>query len=623
MLSRRLLPISRSALSMARRSSKPILNASRLKPFRPSTSSPFIKTQLSFYSTSNSTSNPLRSSHPNYVPPAPNRHELNPTYFLYRAAQLEPHAKAIVYRSRTNRYYTRTYAEFADRVKGLAYYFKHHGYKRIAILAPNTPAHLETMYATNAAGAVTIGVNYRLTKQEIDYILDLTEADLVIVDREYADLVEQIPGKRDIIIDEDVADDEVDKLNCNYGRIVRDGMDLDALEYKTGWDGLYAEDIDEDATIGLYCTSGTTGKPKAVEFTNRGVYLASLAQVTESQLNCQDSYGKHRCTYMWTLPLFHAAGWCFPYAVTAVRGTHVLLRKIDVDYIWGLLTRERITHFSAAPTVNTMLLNSKYAQNLKHEVRVIVAAAPPSAKLFGDMISHNLIPVHAYGLTETYGPSVSRVYDETWNSLPASEIFQLMARQGHAFLTCHNLKVIKEGSDDMANEVEKNGKEIGEIMIRGNIVAKGYYNDPNATEKSFKNGWFHSGDLAVQHSDGAVEILDRAKDIIISGGENISSVYVEGHILKYHNILECAVIGVKDSHYGEVPIALITLQDPTQTVDGKNVRKWLRNFLGGYQVPKRIEVVDDLPKTSTGKVRKNVLRDIWNKKISEEAQAGN
>lgn len=574
--------------------------------------------QLGMNYSSVASSQSLRSDHPHYVPPQPNNHELNPAYFLYRTSLLEPDTKAIVYRSRTNRYYTRTYQEFADRVKGLAYFFKHNNYKKIAVIAPNTPAHLETMFAATVSGGIIEGVNYRLTKKEIDYILDLGEADCVIVDREFAHLADEIPGKRRVIVDEDVADDEIDKLDCQYGRVVRDGIDLDALTYKTGWEGLYAEDIDENSTLGLFFTSGTTGNPKAVEYTHRGVYLAAMAQIAEGQLNCQDSYGKHRCTYLWTLPLFHAAGWCFPYAVTAIRGTHVLLRKIDVDYIWGLLTRERVTHFSAAPTVNTMLLNSKYAQNLKHEVKVIVAAAPPSAKLFGDMISHNLIPVHTYGLTETYGPSVSRFYKEEWNKLPANQIYELMAKQGYAFLTCHNLKVIKEGSDDMTNEVARDGKEIGEIMIRGNIVAKGYYNDPEATAKAFKNGWFHSGDLAVVHPDGAVEVLDRAKDIIISGGENISSVYVENHIVKYHNILECAVIGIKDDHYGEVPLALITLKDPSQHVDGEDIRKWLRNHLGGYQIPKRVVVVDELPKTSTGKVRKNVLREQWNKIIQEE-----
>lgn len=254
--------------------------------------------------------------------------------------------------------------------------------------------------------------------------------------------------------------------------------------------------------------------------------------------------------------MFHAAGWTYPYAVTAARGTHVCLRKIDVDYVWEILVSEKVTHYCAAPTVNTMLLNSKKAVQLPHEVSVVVAAAPPSAKLFQDMFSHNLIPVHVYGLTETYGPFARRYYMEEWNNLPSEEVFKLMARQGFSFLTSANLMVVRDGNLDQP--VAHNGQDMGEIVVRGNIVAKGYYNDPEATAKSFEGGWFRSGDLAVVHPDGAAEVLDRKKDIIISGGENISSVAVEGHIVKYHNVLEAAVIGIHDDHYGEIPIAFIT-----------------------------------------------------------------
>lgn len=492
---------------------------------------------------------------PAYVGPAPNNHELNPVFFLPRSALVEPNARAIVHKSRSNRYYSRNYKELSDRVKGLAYYFKHHGYKRIAILAPNTPAHFETLFATTASGAMVMGVNYRLTKREIDYCLNLGKADLVIVDKEFAHLAEKIPG-RHIIVDEDVADDEVDNVNCQYGKVVREGLALASDTYTNGWDGLDTEHIDENSTLGLFFTSGTTGNPKAVEYTHRGIYLASVAQIAECNLNCQDSRGNNRCTYLWTLPMFHAAGWTYPYAVTAARGTHVCLRKIEVDYIWDVLLNERVTHFSAAPTVNTMLLNSKKAVQLPHEVSVIVAAAPPSAKLFGDMIHHNLIPVHAYGLTETYGPFARRYYMEEWNKLPEDEVFKRMARQGFSFLTSANMMVVKNG--DLSKPVAHNGKEIGEIVIRGNIVAKGYYNDPKATAAAFEGGWFRTGDLAVVHQDGAAEVLDRKKDIIISGGENISSVAVESHIVKYHNILEAAVIGIPDAHYGEVPYAFIT-----------------------------------------------------------------
>lgn len=492
---------------------------------------------------------------PSHVTPQPNNHELNPAFFLPRSALLEPNAKALVHRSRTNRYYSRNYLELSERVKGLSYFFKHHGYKRIAILAPNTPAHLETLFAASASGGIVMGVNYRLTKKEIEYILNLGQADLVIVDREFESLADVLPD-RHVIVDDDVADDEVDKLGCSYGKAVKEGMALAELTYKSGWDGLDSENIDENSTLGLFFTSGTTGNPKAVEYTHRGVYLASVAQIVECNLNCQSSFGKHRCTYLWTLPMFHAAGWTFPYAVTAARGTHICLRKIDVDYVWDILLNERVTHFSAAPTVNTMLLNSKKAMKLPQEVSVVVAAAPPSAKLFGDMISHNLIPVHTYGLTETYGPFARRYYMEEWNKLPSDEVFKLMARQGFSFFTSANMMVVREGNLDQP--VAHDGKEIGEIVIRGNIVAKGYYNDPEATANAFEGGWFRTGDLAVVHGDGAAEVLDRKKDIIISGGENISSVAVENHIVKYHNVLEAAVIGIPDEHYGEVPYAFIT-----------------------------------------------------------------
>lgn len=423
-------------------------------------------------------------------------------------------------------------------------------------MAPNTPAHLETLFAASAAGAIVMGVNYRLTKTEIEYILDLGSADLVIVDREFVDLVEPIPGVRGVLIDEDVADNEVDRLNCAYGTVVKEGVALSQLVYTNGWDGLDSEHVAESATLGLFFTSGTTGNPKAVEYTHRGVYLASLAQIIECKLNCQSSSGTARCTYLWTLPMFHAAGWTFPYAVTAARGTHVCLRRIDVDYVWEVLLREKVTHYSAAPTVNTMLLNSKKAVQLPHEVSVIVAAAPPSAKLFRDMHAHNLMPVHVYGLTETYGPFARRYYMEEWNQLPSDEVFKLMARQGFSFMTSANLRVVRDG--DANQPVAHDGTEMGEIIVRGNIVAKGYYKDEEATAKAFEGGWFRTGDLAVVHGDGAAEVLDRMKDIIISGGENISSVAVEGHIVKYHNVLEAAVIGIADDRYGEVPYAFIT-----------------------------------------------------------------
>ncbi|ANB12978.1 Pcs60p [Sugiyamaella lignohabitans] len=542
--------------------------------------------------------------HPHHVPPETtpvNFHQLNPTYFLPRSAQIEPQALAIVHKSVNGKIIERTYKEFSDRVMGLAYYFKKHNYKRIAILGPNTPAHLETMFAAVAAGGITMGLNYRLKKSEIEYMLDLGKADLVVVDAEFKDLADAKPGKLDVIVDEDLGDPN--STACQYSSAVREGLEA---ENGRGWAGLDAEHVNEDALIGLYFTSGTTGRPKAVEYTNRGVYLAAMANIVEAGYNSQDIFGRNRCHYLWTLPMFHAMGWTCPHAVTAVRGTHFCLRKVDADYIWDLFLTRRITHMNAAPTVNSMILNSPKAQKIPYQVRVTVAASPPSAKLFEDMIDHNLFPVHMYGLTETYGPFTRAYFKEEWADLPKKDHFSLLARQGHSFITSSEVRVF----NDKAEEVAKNGKEIGEIVIRGNLVTKGYHENHEETAKAYGRGWFRSGDLAVWHPDGSIQILDRKKDIIISGGENISSVVVESIIVRYPNIFEASVVGVPDDHYGEVPFAFVTLKDVKQPLDKEAIRAWMKGEIGGFQVPKGFEVVDDLPKTSTGKVRKNVLRDL-------------
>jgi acyl-CoA synthetase (AMP-forming)/AMP-acid ligase II len=570
-----------------------------------------ISSQLSPNSTKASFSTgPTIQTSPSSSPERPSHfHDLNPTYFLPRAASVEPNARAIVHKSATGRRVTRTYQEMADRVMYLAYYFKSKGYKRVAILAPNTPAHLETMYASVAAGGITQGLNYRLSKNEIHYKIELGQADLVIADKEFAHLTEGLPRHVSVIVDSDVGVGYNPK--CQYEAAILQGKKIAADSSKNGWADLHCEDAEENDLLGLFFTSGTTGKPKAVEYTHRGVYLASLANVIEAGLNCQGVYGEDRCHYLWTLPMFHAAGWTYPYAVTSVRGTHFCLRKVDPDYIWDLLINEKITHFNAAPTVNTMILNSPRAQRLPKLVRVIVAASPPSAKLFEDMIDLNLFPVHMYGLTETYGPFTRIYFREEWKDMPKEKHFELLARQGLSFLTSAAVRVVKDTSSELAadyKDVEKNGLEIGEIICRGNIVAKGYHRNPEETDKSF-GGWFKSGDLAVVHPDGNIQILDRKKDIIISGGENISSVAVESVIVRYPNILEAAVVGIKDSHYGEVPIAFCTLRDKTKPVDLDTLRKWMKSETAGYNVPKRFILVDQLPKTSTGKIRKNVLRD--------------
>jgi acyl-CoA synthetase (AMP-forming)/AMP-acid ligase II len=340
--------------------------------------------------------------------------------------------------------------------------------------------------------------------------------DLIIVDAEFDHLLDGFRQSRpnvEIVLDTDT-DATEGELSGPFDDLVWEGLEFDKANGQRGWDGLVTSVDDEESPIALAYTSGTTARPKGVEYTHRGVYLAAIGNVIESGLN----YHTGRCKYLWTLPMFHAAGWTFPWAVTAVRGTHYCLRKIDYPEIWRLLKEEKITHFNAAPTVNTLLCASKEAERLEKPVRVTVAASPPTPHLFEQMTNLNLHPVHVYGLTETYGPITKGYSMPAWDELPIKEKYMKMARQGHGFITSLPCRVIKqEQPEGVLIDVAKDGQEIGEIIFSGNICAKGYYKDPEATKALWAGGWSHSGDLAVWHPDGAIQILDRAKDIIISG----------------------------------------------------------------------------------------------------------
>ncbi len=383
-------------------------------------------------------------------------------------------------------------------------------------MAPNTPAFLEAIFGIGAAGGVNVAVNYRLKKEDVTYIFDFAKIDSIIVDAEYLPLLDDFrqshPSVK-IIVDTD-HDATSGQLSGPFDDAVLEGLRWDHETGNKGWEGLKAQCGDEDATIAIPFTSGTTAKPKGVVYTHRGAYLAALGNVIESGLN----YHTGRAGYLWTLPMFHAMGWTFPWAVTAVRGTHYCLRKIDYPLIWKLLKTENITHFNAAPTVNTLLCAAKEAEKLAKPVRVTVAASPPTAHLFEQMTNLNLMPVHVYGLTETYGPITKGYHMPAWELLPTKEKYARMARQGHGFITGLPVRVIKtEQSEGVLIDVAKNGKEIGEIVFFGNICAKEYLNNPKATRELFAGGALHSGDLAVWHEDGAIQILDRQKDIIISG----------------------------------------------------------------------------------------------------------
>ncbi|KAJ5894047.1 hypothetical protein N7495_005738 [Penicillium taxi] len=538
-----------------------------------------------------------------------NRHTLSPTFFLPRAAEIEPDAEAIYHVTADKKILRRTYKETAARAQGLAYYLKHRGYRRVGILCPNTPAFLEAIFAIAAAGAVNIAVNCRLKKDDIAYIFAHAEVDIILVDKEFEPLLEtyraQTPNVP-LIIDDDKYSEPWNPIGA-VGDAIKEGWNHDKAAGGHGWAGLESQAADEDSVIALAYTSGTTAKPKGVEFTHRGCYLASLANIVESGLN----HTNGRARYLWTLPMFHAAGWTFPWAVTATRGTHYCLRKIDYPEIWRLLKEEHITHFNAAPTVNTLLCNASEAERLSQAVRVTVAASPPTAHLFEQMTDLNLHPVHVYGMTETYGPITKGYYMPIWDEIPLKEKYNKMARQGHGFITSLPARVIKtEVPDGTIINVQKDGKEIGEVVFSGNICCKGYYKDPEATQKLFAGGVLHSGDLAIWHPDGAIQVLDRAKDIIISGGENISSIALENMMSEHPDILEAAVVAVTDSHWGERPKAFITIKQGKK-LDGKTVIEWARHTSGisKFMVPREVEIVAELPKTSTGKIRKNVLRE--------------
>lgn len=435
------------------------------------------------------------------------------------------------------------------------------------------------------------------------------------MDKEYLPLLQAYRAAKPeipVIVDTDT-DSTEGQLSGPFDEAVLLGLKYDADTGAKGWDGLESQAASEDDVIALAYTSGTTARPKGVEFTHRGCYLAALANVIESGLNSQQG----RCRYLWTLPMFHAMGWTFPWAVTAVRGTHYCLRKIDYPEIWRLLKQEHITHFNAAPTVNTLLCAANEAERLPRPVQVTVAASPPTPHLFEQMTNLNLHPVHVYGMTETYGPITKGYYMPQWDQLPAEEKYKKMARQGHGFVTSLPVRVIKtDVPEGTIIDVQRDGKEIGEIAFVGNICSRGYYKDPEATRKLFAGGVLHSGDLAVWHPDGAVQILDRAKDIIISGGENISSVALESMLVTHPDILEAGVVAVPDAHWGERPKAFVTVKQGKQ-IDGQEVIAWAKNnsAISKFMVPREVEVVAELPKTSTGKVRKNVLRE-WAKRGS-------
>jgi fatty-acyl-CoA synthase len=510
----------------------------------------------------------------------PYRTELTPVAFLRRSAYVFPDKTAVVHGAR--RY---TYRQFEARANRLASALRALGLgklDRVAIIAPNTPAMLEAHFGVPAAGLVLVPINTRLSSDEIGYILRHSGARVLLVDREFEGLIKplDLDALRVIRVDDTGAPGDP------YEDFLAEG----SPEPCSSWLA------DEYETISINYTSGTTGRPKGVMVHHRGAYLNALGEAIETGMTFESRY-------LWTLPMFHCNGWCFTWGVTALSGTHVCLRRVDAGRVWDLIDQEGVTHYCGAPTVQIGVVNDPKAHPLPHPVTVAVAGAPPSPTLLGRLRELGFRPVHVYGLTETYGPHTVCAWNREWDARPAGEQARLAARQGQGYVVADLVRVV----DDRMADVPMDGETLGEVVMRGNNVMKGYYEQPDATAEAFRGGWFHSGDIAVWHPDGYIELRDRKKDIIISGGENISTIEVEQCVVQHPAVMECAVVAVPDDKWGERPKAFVTLK-PGQVATEQEIVEFCRQRIAHFKAPAAVEF-GDLPKTSTGKIQKFVLRD--------------
>ncbi|MFN8661456.1 MAG: acyl--CoA ligase family protein [Thermomicrobiales bacterium] len=510
------------------------------------------------------------------------RTELTPINLLRRSAAAFPGKIAITHGNQGRSY---TYREFAERVNRFASALRAIGLEhgdRVAFLSPNTPAFVEAQFAVHAAGGILVGVNTRLNAREIADILDHSGARFLFVDTEFQHLVSSR-----------------DSTELHVVRIDDSGVESDPYEQflATGTpESIPSWLSDEEETISINYTSGTTGRAKGVMFTHRGGYLQALSHVIETRLG-GDS------VYLLAAPLFHASGWCFPWAVAAVAGTQLCLRKVDFGTIWELIDRHGVTHFHGSPTVHLGIVSHPSAHSLDWSVTPIVGGAPPSPTLLARMRELNLRPIHIYGMTETYAPATICEWHHDWDLLTAEAQARLLARQGVAYLGCDAVRVV----DEVMRDVPRDGQTVGEVVMRGNTVTKGYFRDSEATETAFAGGWLHSGDLAVMHPDGAIELHDRKKDIIISGGENISTIEVEQVIVRHPAVLACAVVAIPDDRWGERPKAFVTLRPATSATEAEIIT-FCRDHLAHYKCPVAVEF-GELPVNSTGKVQKFLLRE--------------
>ena len=524
---------------------------------------------------------------------AANYSPLSPLTFIERAASVYPERCALIY-NETRRNWFETYS----RCRQFAAALRRHGVAAddtVALMLPNVPAMYEAHFAIPMAGAVIHGLNIRLDAAAIAFQLKHGGAKVLLTDPEFSATVTaalDMLKEKPIVID--VADAAFGAGDCI-------GI-MEYEEFLASGDPEFAwkSPNDEWQAIALGYTSGTTGDPKGVVTHHRGAYLNAVSNVLSWNMHVHP-------VYLWTLPMFHCNGWCFPWTIAALNGTSVCLRSARADEIFDAIKQHKVSHLCGAPIVLNLMANAdeKLKHNLEGPVNVMTAGSAPPAAVLEAMAELNFNVTHTYGLTEVYGPAVVCAWHEDWDQLSPGEQATLKARQGVRYPMLEELVV---ADPETLEPVPKDGETIGEIMFRGNVVMKGYLKNPSASAKAFAGGYFHSGDLAVCHPDGYIEIKDRSKDVIISGGENISSIEVEGALYRHPAVLEAAVAAMPHEVWGEVPCAFITLRDNNAAVSEQNIIDFCRDNMAHFKVPKKV-VFGDLPKTSTGKIQKFELRE--------------
>lgn len=525
-----------------------------------------------------------------------NYQPLTPISFLERAADVFPNHTAIIHGS-----LKQTYSNFYARSKKLASALSKKNILRghtVSALLLNTPAMLEAHYGIPMCGAVIHAINTRLDAKAIAFQLDHADSKILIFDKELLSVVKEVLSlvkSNPILI----------QYNDNQYNYLQDNThsDEEIIDYEnfleTGdndYQWLMPEDEWDAISVGY--TSGTTGNPKGVVSHHRGAYLLAQGNALVASMN------KHS-VYLWTLPMFHCNGWCFPWTMSTIIGTHVCLRQVRAESIWSAMKDNHVTHLCGAPIVMSVILSMENKQKFKlnEEVNFFTAAAPPPESVLADMKQAGFNVTHLYGLTETYGPAVINEWHSDWNALDASSQATLKARQGVRYLPLEGLAVLDPKN---MKTVPSDGKTIGEVMFRGNIVMKGYLKNKKANDEAFADGWFHSGDLAVLHEDGYIQLKDRSKDIIISGGENISSIEIEEILSQHPDIISAAVVAIQDEKWGESPCAFIEI-GPENKLTEQDALNWCKEKLASFKVPKKF-IFESIPRTSTGKIQKYILR---------------